>query len=333
MEFGRSWLRSITCCMVSAALMLAVTPALASADAPTVVGAITFHGVSLQGMTADEASAAIAATASVPVMAPIVVKAMTTTFTVNATGTVSVNVGAMVSAALAATDGASFELPMSFTVSPHTITTRVAAIAKVFDRKAVDARRSVSKRRFSVVAEKKGRTIDQPHAVAAIVAAIVAEAEAGGAAQPAVVLPVKSIAAKVTRANIGMTVLVVLGQRKLYLYKDTKLVNTFRCAVGQPAYPTPVGTFKVVSKNPHPSWTNPGDAWSVNMPAYIPPGPDNPLGLRALYLNVPGIRIHGTVELDSIGHAESHGCIRLRNSDIVKLYPKVPVGTPVYIVK
>ncbi len=69
------------------------------------------------------------------------------------------------------------------------------------------------------------------------------------------------------------------------------------------------------------------------MPAYIPPGPTNPLGLRALYLNSPGIRIHGTYKTWTIGTAASHGCMRVANSQIVKLYPLVPVGTPVFIIK
>jgi lipoprotein-anchoring transpeptidase ErfK/SrfK len=69
------------------------------------------------------------------------------------------------------------------------------------------------------------------------------------------------------------------------------------------------------------------------MPSHIGPGFYNPLGLRALYLSAPGIRIHGTAQTWSMGHRASHGCIRLTNHNILDLYPRVKVGTPVYIVK
>jgi L,D-transpeptidase ErfK/SrfK len=71
------------------------------------------------------------------------------------------------------------------------------------------------------------------------------------------------------------------------------------------------------------------------MPAVIRSGRNNPLGTRALYLNAPGIRIHGVPpgENSSIGRAASHGCIRLNNANAIILFPLVSVGTPVYIVK
>src|SRR5438445_4485724 len=95
---------------------------------------------------------------------------------------------------------------------------------------------------------------------------------------------------------------------------------------------TPIGTWQVVGKELHPVWINPGDAWAASMPPVIPPGPDNPLGLRALRLSAPGILIHGTPEDSSVGHYASHGCIRMHEADAIALYPLVPVGTPVFIV-
>ena len=67
------------------------------------------------------------------------------------------------------------------------------------------------------------------------------------------------------------------------------------------------------------------------MPQTIPPGPANPLGLRALPLSAPGILIHGTPEDSSIGHWASHGCIRMHEADVLALYPLVPVGTKVIV--
>jgi lipoprotein-anchoring transpeptidase ErfK/SrfK len=160
------------------------------------------------------------------------------------------------------------------------------------------------------------------------------EIAADGAAQPTVVIPVKTLVAK-GPLSLGKTIVIVLSERKLYLYKNSKLEKTFRCAVGQKRYPTPLGTWKIVRKVKNPSWYNNGAAWARKMAAYIPPGRNNPLGTRALYLNADGIRIHGipAYENSSIGHAASHGCIRLKNSDALKIFPLVPVGTRVYIVK
>jgi L,D-transpeptidase ErfK/SrfK len=82
-----------------------------------------------------------------------------------------------------------------------------------------------------------------------------------------------------------------------------------------------------------PTWVNPWSKWSMDMPAKIGPGPGNPLGTRALNLSAPGIRIHGTPHARSIGYSVSHGCIRMRMPDVEALYPLVPKGTPVFIVK
>ena len=72
--------------------------------------------------------------------------------------------------------------------------------------------------------------------------------------------------------------------------------------------------------------------WGKDYPASIPPGPGNPLGTRAMYLDAPGIRIHGTYNESSIGTFASHGCVRMTIADSEALYELVPVGTIVYIV-
>ena len=68
------------------------------------------------------------------------------------------------------------------------------------------------------------------------------------------------------------------------------------------------------------------------MPAYIGPGPRNPLGTRALRLDRGALVIHGTPQPWSIGQRSSHGCIRMRRADIERLYDLVPEQTPVFIV-
>jgi L,D-transpeptidase ErfK/SrfK len=87
----------------------------------------------------------------------------------------------------------------------------------------------------------------------------------------------------------------------------------------------------VIGKTKNPVWRNPHKPWSKDMPEYIPPGPGNPLGPRAIYLSAPLVRIHGTPSISSIGRAASHGCIRMYPWDVIDLYPYVSLGTPVSI--
>jgi len=110
------------------------------------------------------------------------------------------------------------------------------------------------------------------------------------------------------------------------------LVKSYPCAVGRPEYPTPKGHWKVVGKRKNPAWYNPGSAWAASMPKVIPPGPSNPLGTRAIELNASAIRIHGTSNPGSVGHAASHGCIRMYRNDIEELFDEVSIGVPCDIV-
>jgi len=133
--------------------------------------------------------------------------------------------------------------------------------------------------------------------------------------------------------SIDTTRLVLsLSQRRIFLYREGKLVKSYPCAVGRPEYPTPKGHWKVVGKRKNPAWYNPGSAWAASMPKVIPPGPSNPLGTRAIELNASAIRIHGTSNPGSVGHAASHGCIRMYRNDIEELFDEVSIGVPCDIV-
>lgn len=153
------------------------------------------------------------------------------------------------------------------------------------------------------------------------------------AGSPSVDLDLNRIPPQVTRQDLGYTVVVDLSNRELYLFDGLKRARTYPVAAGQPSFPTPQGEWEVVNKRINPSWTNPDPAgWGAGMPAYIPGGPGNPLGTRALDLSAPGIRIHGTYDSNSIGTYASHGCVRMFLEDVEELFDIVPVGTEVEIV-
>ena len=145
-----------------------------------------------------------------------------------------------------------------------------------------------------------------------------------------VTLPVKKV--QPDSKDAGTTIVVRLSQNRLDLYSGFKIEKTYPVATAMPGFTTPVGTWSIVNKVENPTWVNPAPTgWGAGEPASIGPGPGNPLGTRALYLNAPGIRIHGTYDTGSIGTYASHGCIRMTISDSEDLYPRVPVGATVLI--
>jgi lipoprotein-anchoring transpeptidase ErfK/SrfK len=100
------------------------------------------------------------------------------------------------------------------------------------------------------------------------------------------------------------------------------------------------GVAKIGRKEEWPSWTPTADIkkrLGSNIPDFVGPGPHNPLGARGLYLYANGkdtlYRIHGTNQPEYIGSAISSGCIRMTNEDVIDLYNRVKMGSPVVVLK
>jgi L,D-transpeptidase ErfK/SrfK len=105
--------------------------------------------------------------------------------------------------------------------------------------------------------------------------------------------------------------------------------------VGSEGWRTPLGAFEVVQKQTNPRWYPTPSIRRENpdLPAVVPPGPDNPLGTHALRLSKGSILIHGTDTPFAVGRKASHGCLRLYPEDIPHLFERVEVGTRVVIVR
>src|SRR5439155_25718232 len=101
-------------------------------------------------------------------------------------------------------------------------------------------------------------------------------------------LPVRTTAPHSTDADAGATLTVDLPTNTLRLWRGFHVVRTYPVATATVPYSTPVGRWRIVAKEHDPVWINPGDTWSKGMPPEIPPGPSNPLGLRALRTSAPG---------------------------------------------
>jgi lipoprotein-anchoring transpeptidase ErfK/SrfK len=201
----------------------------------------------------------------------------------------------------------------------------VHGLGSSLDEPAADATLDYPATWVHVVPEKVGRKVRIRASVSAFEKALATNGDR-------IALSVKTVQPKVTTSAFKKVLLLHIGENKLYLYENGKITHTWTVATGQSIYPTPQGTFHIIAKVKDPEWINPApDGWGKDMPASIPPGPDNPLGLRAMYWSSPGIRFHGipTSELSSLGHNASHGCIRMSNADAMQLFDLVDVGTPI----
>lgn len=121
-------------------------------------------------------------------------------------------------------------------------------------------------------------------------------------------------------------------RRELILYQDDGTIRVYPVGVARRGFEWS-GTMIVTRKAEWPGWRPPAKMRKrhPDLPAYVPGGPDNPLGARALYLGNSLYRIHGSNEPNSIGGAVSSGCIRMVNEHVIELYDLVPIGTPVTV--
>ena len=128
---------------------------------------------------------------------------------------------------------------------------------------------------------------------------------------------------------------IIINREKFQLqfYQRLKLANTYEIAVGMQGLETSPGLYHVQWKQVNPPWYVPNSAWAGALAGKtIPPGPEDPLKARFMAFN-GGAGIHGIdpSEYGSIGHDASHGCVRMRIPDVIALYSRTPVGTPVYV--
>lgn len=154
------------------------------------------------------------------------------------------------------------------------------------------------------------------------------------AEQPANISPemgtVKAVSTDLPKADISTSLVVDLSDRKVSLYKGKQLKVSYPIAVGQEGWETPTGKFKVMEMQRDPKWLHP-----ITKEVVLP-GPDNPLGKRWIGFWSDGkthLGFHGTNQEELIGQAVSHGCLRMRNKDVIALFNQVSMGTSVTVRK
>lgn len=119
-----------------------------------------------------------------------------------------------------------------------------------------------------------------------------------------------------------------LGERRVYVYRGDRAVNSYPVAIGKSSTPTPTGTFQVFQMIENPVWQSPWTGRITN------PGADSALGLRWIgfaQMSNGVIGFHGTPTVNSIGQAASNGCVRMHNRDVLELFEQVEMGTTVRV--
>ena len=220
---------------------------------------------------------------------------------------------------------------MRLTVPPEEIEAVVDQIAGEVEQQPRDARLDGSSGQLRIVPERDGIEVERDAAAQRVHQML----EDGGGE---VELPTQRTAPAVSADDYDRVLYLRQGARQLELHIDGELARSWPVAVGQAGHETPTGRFVVGDKRHRPTWVNPSPhGWGSDMPRRVEPGPDNPLGVRALNWNQAGrdtlIRFHGTPDEDSIGEAASRGCVRLSNEDVRELYDLVPSGTPILSVR
>ncbi|GIK78256.1 MAG: hypothetical protein EDQ89_07240 [Acidobacteria bacterium] len=205
----------------------------------------------------------------------------------------------------------------------------VAHIAANIDREPVDASVEPSGGKLVPVASRSGLTVDRGGLTRGVERALedpsdrIVEAE------------VEKVKPEVSTAEVAdeyPTYLVVdRSNFTLTLYEDLKPVRTYTVAIGAQGFDTPTGLYSIQNKQVDPVWSVPDSGWAGSLAGQtIPPGPDNPLKARWMGI-YDGAGIHGTDDTASLGSAASHGCVRMAVPDVIELYDRVDVGTPIYI--
>jgi len=212
---------------------------------------------------------------------------------------------------------------------------KLAAFVARVDRAArvapVNATVRITLRHMRKRAARSGREMDDK-ALAKKLALALTDPRAARQVRPKRKVVKAAVRTKDLRNRYGTVITISQSSFRLRLFKRLRFVKSYGVAVGQPAYPTPRGLFSIANKAVNPPWTAPNSPWAGAYRNETVAGgsAENPLKARWMGI-VNGVGIHGTGEPGSIGSRASHGCIRMTVSDVIDLYPRVPIGTPVLI--
>jgi len=331
-------------------VVMAITAALGvyawdSARSDRIAEGVTIAGVDVGGLTADQARAEIESNVIAPLDKPVVVKHGKQKFTLNKhESDITTDTDGMVDEALTASREGNLLSRTWRSVTGGEVDARIQPEIKYdkdavdhfishiegkVDQDPVDASVDPSGGVLEPVASRPGVEVDDGKLRRQVEAAL---HDPTSRTVKAVVETIKPDVTTNQVAEKYPTYLVVdRSNFTLTLYKDLKEEKQYTVAIGAQGFDTPTGLYHIQNKQVDPVWSVPDSSWAGSLAGQtIPPGPDNPLKARWMGI-YDGAGIHGTSDTGSLGSAASHGCVRMAVPDVIDLYDRVDVGTPIYI--
>ena len=110
-----------------------------------------------------------------------------------------------------------------------------------------------------------------------------------------------------------------IAEQRLYVEVNGVPVDTMLVTVGTDQHPTPTGDFHIRRIIWNPSWHPPESPWARGERATPPGDPRNPMGRVKMFFREPDYYLHGTNNERTIGYRASHGCVRMRNGDVIEI--------------
>lgn len=335
---------------IIAVVLLAVSAAFAvyfmdRAYKDEIAEGVTIGGVDVGGLDADAAAQQIRASLVKPLDKDVVVRYGDEKFKLDSDEIeVRTDVNRMIDEALTASQegnaltrtfdrltGQDLDLKIEpkIAYSESAVDDFIEGVAQNINQEPVDASVEPSGAKLEPVAAQPGVTVDEDRLRKDLEQAL------GSPVDRKVKAKVSKVKPEVTTADVAAKyptyIVVDRSNFELRLYKNLKLAKTYKVAIGAQGYDTPTGLYAIQNKQVDPVWSVPNSDWAGELAGTtVPPGPDNPLKARWMGI-YDGAGIHGTADTGSLGSAASHGCVRMAVPDVIDLYDRVDVGTPIYI--
>jgi lipoprotein-anchoring transpeptidase ErfK/SrfK len=314
----------------------------------TISSGVRVGGVNLGGLNVDQAYLRIRDRVAAPLEQPVHVYAGGHSFDLSpASADVTLNAKAIADQALhVSRQGSIFtrvfrgltggsvnrNLPLHVNYSHAAVRALVAQVAAAVNHPAVDATIKPTGTSLIEVSSHTGRVVN-----ARALGAEVEHALTNPNYDHSIVAPMLTVRPHVTTSQLAAKypayILIDRSGFTLRFFQHLKLVDSYPIAVGMQGLETPAGLYDIQWKQVNPPWYVPNSSWAGALAGkVIPPGPQDPLKARFMSFN-GGAGIHGIdpSEYSTIGHNASHGCVRMRIPDVISLYARTPVGTPVFI--
>jgi hypothetical protein len=314
--------------------------------AEIIAAGVRVAGIDLGGMRPDEARAMLLRRLVARLERPLRLESGPRAFVLSAkTAGVRIHVARMVQAALAESRRGNFltrslrdltggsvdaRIPLEASYSRQAVTALVARVERAIERPAKNARVLPSPTALATVPSQSGLAVR----VRLLLRRIGSDLLSANSDR-LVEVPTRVVQPGVTTRELASRyedfITISRPRFELRHYERLRLVKVYRISVGRIGYETPAGLYHIQNKATNPAWYVPNRPWAGELAGQvIPPGPDNPIKVRWMGI-YDGAGIHGTDATWSIGRRASRGCIRMRIPDVVELYERVELETPVYI--